>query len=119
MKYKLPLFLLAALIIVSAFAFSCAKETQAPPSAPTPAATAAAIPGAPAAPAQATPPPAKPASTAEPPAAGPPNQPATHAGRATCLACHEQGIAGAKKIPSDHAGRTDATCAACHKAPPT
>lgn len=43
-------------------------------------------------------------------------QPATHAGRPTCQMCHETGVAGPKN-PADHAGRTDAMCVACHKAP--
>ena len=40
--------------------------------------------------------------------------PATHDGRTTCNVCHETGIAGPKN-PTDHAGRTDQTCTACHK----
>lgn len=40
--------------------------------------------------------------------------PATHAGRTQCNVCHETGVAGPKN-PADHAGRTDATCSACHK----
>ncbi len=50
-------------------------------------------------------------------AKAPPSQPASHVGRTACLACHEQGIAGAPKRPADHAGRTNEMCAACHKAP--
>jgi len=42
--------------------------------------------------------------------------PASHAGRTVCNACHETG-AGGPKNPPDHAGRTDATCVACHKLP--
>jgi len=42
--------------------------------------------------------------------------PASHAGRTICNACHETGAAGPKN-PADHAGRTDATCVACHKLP--
>lgn len=37
-------------------------------------------------------------------------------GRETCLACHEDGLGGASKIPDDHAGRTDETCQRCHVA---
>ncbi|MBI4789114.1 MAG: cytochrome b/b6 domain-containing protein [Chloroflexi bacterium] len=39
-------------------------------------------------------------------------QPANHAGRTTCMACHES--LPQPKLPADHKGRTDATCAACH-----
>ncbi len=46
---------------------------------------------------------------------GPLPQPADHTGRTTCLACHASLPQPA--LPADHAGRTDATCAACHKAP--
>ncbi|MGB8646937.1 MAG: NapC/NirT family cytochrome c [Anaerolineae bacterium] len=48
-------------------------------------------------------------------AGGPPNQPADHAGRTVCLACHQTGVGGAPTAPADHAGRTDDTCTACHK----
>jgi cytochrome b subunit of formate dehydrogenase len=41
--------------------------------------------------------------------------PASHAGRTTCNNCHANNIG--PKNPADHAGRTDATCAACHKLP--
>ena len=44
-----------------------------------------------------------------------PAKPANHAGRTTCLGCHEKGVAGAKVIPADHAGRKDADCSGCHK----
>jgi hypothetical protein len=37
------------------------------------------------------------------------NQPA-------CLECHGEGIAGAKKVPASHAGRTTETCLLCHRA---
>ncbi len=37
-------------------------------------------------------------------------------GREACLACHEAGLAGASKIPGDHAERTDETCNQCHVA---
>lgn len=61
--------------------------------------------------------PPSPVLTTAPATAGP-SQPRDHAGRPPiCLACHEQGIAGAKKIPSNHAGRTNEMCVACHKAP--
>ncbi len=49
-------------------------------------------------------------------AGGPKPLPASHAGRTTCNACHETGTAGPKN-PADHAGRADALCVACHKAP--
>ncbi len=48
-------------------------------------------------------------------AAGPKPLPASHAGRSVCLACHATGATGSPKPPADHEGRTDATCAACHK----
>jgi formate dehydrogenase subunit gamma len=38
--------------------------------------------------------------------------PASHAGRTTCMACHQN--LTQPKLPADHAGRTDATCSACH-----
>jgi cytochrome b subunit of formate dehydrogenase len=41
-------------------------------------------------------------------------QPADHAGRTMCVACHA--ALPKPAMPADHAGRTDATCAACHKA---
>ena len=44
--------------------------------------------------------------------AGPKPLPADHAGRTTCNACHANGVGPAE--PADHAGRTDATCTACH-----
>lgn len=49
--------------------------------------------------------------------AGPPLQaPIPHGEDVTdCLACHETGMAGAPKIPDDHAGRTNESCALCHK----
>ncbi len=48
--------------------------------------------------------------------ATPKAQPASHAGRTACLVCHETGVSGAPKVPAaTHQGRTDATCAACHK----
>ena len=46
---------------------------------------------------------------------GIPNLPASHAGRTVCLACHSEGVLGAKKLPASHAGRTDANCQTCHK----
>ena len=36
-------------------------------------------------------------------------------GRDACLLCHQTGVAGASKVPEDHAGRTNETCTACHK----
>jgi cytochrome b subunit of formate dehydrogenase len=39
--------------------------------------------------------------------------PDSHAGRTACLACHANNIG--PNLPADHAGRTDATCSACHK----
>ncbi len=40
--------------------------------------------------------------------------PASHAGRTTCMACHQNLTQPA--MPADHKGREDSTCAACHKA---
>lgn len=39
--------------------------------------------------------------------------PADHAGRTTCLACHQ--ALPKPAMPADHAGRSDTTCGACHK----
>ncbi len=39
--------------------------------------------------------------------------PVSHEGRTTCNNCHANNIG--PKNPADHAGRTDATCSACHK----
>jgi len=36
--------------------------------------------------------------------------------RPGCLICHGKGIANAKKVPANHAGRTDETCLLCHQA---
>lgn len=47
---------------------------------------------------------------------GPPVIPHTLTGRDKCLACHETGVGGTPKIPSDHAGRKDDVCQACHSA---
>ena len=33
----------------------------------------------------------------------------------SCLKCHSKGIAGAPKIPADHAGRAANTCSGCHR----
>ncbi|MEW5718141.1 MAG: cytochrome b/b6 domain-containing protein, partial [Chloroflexota bacterium] len=43
--------------------------------------------------------------------------PESHAGRTTCNNCHANN--SGPKHPADHAGRTDATCTACHKLPDT
>lgn len=32
-----------------------------------------------------------------------------------CLICHGDGIVEARKVPADHAGRTDETCLLCHR----
>ena len=39
--------------------------------------------------------------------------PASHDGRTACLTCHANNVG--PQLPVDHAGRTDATCTACHK----
>jgi cytochrome b subunit of formate dehydrogenase len=39
--------------------------------------------------------------------------PDDHVGRTTCNDCHAKNIG--PNLPADHAGRTDATCSACHK----
>ncbi len=95
---------------------ACHKLPGAAPAAPPPSTPAQGAPatkpaGATAAPTGA--PATKPAATAAPAGAAKP-LPASHAGRTTCNACHETGVAGPKN-PADHAGRADATCAACHK----
>jgi hypothetical protein len=55
---------------------------------------------------------ATPAASATP-AAGPPAIPHTLAGRDNCLMCHDLGQA--VPFPTDHKGRTVATCQTCHK----
>jgi hypothetical protein len=45
----------------------------------------------------------------------PPAIPHSLEGRDACLACHETGIAGAPRIPEDHAGRTNDMCRGCHQ----
>lgn len=52
-----------------------------------------------------------------PAAAGPKRIPASHVGRAACMVCHAQGVAGAPKSPANHADRTDDTCKQCHQGP--
>ncbi len=39
--------------------------------------------------------------------------PENHAGRTTCLGCHQ--TLKQPALPADHAGRSDTTCSACHK----
>lgn len=41
--------------------------------------------------------------------------PADHVGRSVCLVCHTSGLNNSPKVPSDHAGRLDASCLDCHK----
>jgi cytochrome c5 len=41
--------------------------------------------------------------------------PTSHTGRTACRVCHEAGLAGAPQFPADHAERTDAQCATCHR----
>jgi hypothetical protein len=94
---------------------ACHKAGSAPAAQPT-SAPATSAPGATVAPATSAPgatvaPTAAPASSST----GPNPQPVNHAGRTTCLACHA--TLPQPALPADHAGRTDATCAACHKAP--
>jgi hypothetical protein len=36
-------------------------------------------------------------------------------GNQDCLLCHGEGIAGAARVPEDHAGRTNETCLLCHR----
>ncbi len=57
--------------------------------------------------------PAAPATNTTDPSGGPSAQPADHAGRTTCLACHS--ALPKPAMPADHKGRDDSTCAACHK----
>jgi hypothetical protein len=47
--------------------------------------------------------------------AAPPAVPHPLEGRGQCLLCHQAGIAGAKKVPDDHAGRSNETCTLCHQ----
>ncbi len=89
------------------------------PSGPTPTPVPGATPTATPAPTP-TPTPAPPtatptATTAPTPASGgPPAIPHSLEGRAECLMCHATGIAGAKAVPADHAGRANNTCQLCH-----
>lgn len=50
------------------------------------------------------------------PVGGPPRIPHSLKGReGQCLMCHEQGVAGAPKVPANHAGRTSDVCTGCHQ----
>ncbi len=50
------------------------------------------------------------------PAGGPPQIPHSLEGReGRCLLCHEEGVAGAPRVPVNHAGRASDTCTACHQ----
>ncbi len=51
----------------------------------------------------------------EEPAAGPAAIPHPLEGRDDCLMCHAEGIAGAPKVPADHAERGNDICAGCHQ----
>ena len=53
--------------------------------------------------------------TPKPKREGIPVIPANHIGRTACIACHASGVSDIPGLPSDHSGRNDATCAACHK----
>ncbi len=44
-------------------------------------------------------------------------QPASHAGRSTCLTCHATAVAPVPALPATHRGRLDPSCAVCHKPP--
>lgn len=46
---------------------------------------------------------------------GIPDTPANHIGRTACIACHASGVSDIPKLPSDHSGRNDTTCVACHR----
>lgn len=46
---------------------------------------------------------------------GAPNIPHDLQGRDNCLACHQTGVGGAPKVPSNHAGRTVDMCRGCHQ----
>ena len=98
---------------------SATATTAAPSATTTTAATSVSTSVAPsAATAAATATPKAEAPTEAPAVSGPPNLPASHAGRtAGCTACHSTGVGGAPKFPADHAGRTDDTCKMCHKGP--
>lgn len=60
-------------------------------------------------------------TTTTAPSGTPAKMPANHAGRSTCLACHQSGIGGATKVPAvpNHGAFTDSLvfCQACHKGP--
>ena len=46
---------------------------------------------------------------------GPPVIPHSLVGRDDCLACHQEGLAGAPQVPADHTGRTNDMCQGCHQ----
>lgn len=114
MKKKLVWCLVAVLTLgLVLLAISCGgKETPSPTPKPTPAPTPAPAPKLVPSPTPAPTPAPKPAAK---PAGEPKAIPHTLEGRDNCLMCHETGIGGAKAIPADHAGRTNATCTTCHK----
>ncbi len=91
MKSKSALWLLlVAMLIIVPLLVACGGTTPAP----TP-----------------TPPPPTPTPT-PPPTGGPTAIPHTLEGRDDCLICHSSGDLA---VPADHAGRTNDTCATCHK----
>ncbi len=59
-------------------------------------------------------PPVTPPTTTAP-SSGPPNVPHSIDGRSSCLMCHQDGLAGATKVPVTHSGRTNEMCQLCHR----
>ncbi|MFQ6121439.1 MAG: c-type cytochrome [Dehalococcoidales bacterium] len=54
------------------------------------------------------------AAPAPPAPTTPPQVPHSLEGRLSCLLCHETGIGGVPKVPSDHSGRGNDLCLNCH-----
>jgi hypothetical protein len=100
-----------------------AAAPAAPTTAPAPAAPTSALAPAAQPAAQPTAAAAQPTAAVPPPAAvaGPPAIPHATAGREQCTTCHTVGgpgvgAPGGTGLPTDHQGRTAATCTGCHKA---
>lgn len=54
-------------------------------------------------------------ATPKPKREGIPDTPVNHIGRTACIACHASGVSDIPPLPSDHSGRNDTTCIACHR----
>ncbi|MBI2836315.1 MAG: hypothetical protein HYX85_01310 [Chloroflexi bacterium] len=98
MKAKLFLWLSVSLLALALLLVVAACAAKPVPTAPTPTPAPAPAPAAPA-----------------PTPVGIPQIPHSLEGRSDCLTCHKDGLAGAPKVPADHAGRTSEMCRACHQ----